>query len=136
MKTIKITTDKILGAYGILNSAPLFGVKDKIGVIKILKILRPINENFSETRDFVCEKCKPENYDELYKRFTEGEEHALDGYLFEVNKSIEDELKTDIEISFEPISTETLCELCTEREGDKQLTGGQMLELMDIFCDE
>lgn len=124
---MKVIKDKIIGAYMLINNAPLYQVKDKLSVIRFLKAVKPIVSEFEEYKETCIEKLKPANYDTLIEQYSNGDKHALDDYSLEVKKAIIDYINEEVEVEFEPLSEDTICELCTEKMMSKDI-----VELMEI----
>lgn len=123
------TKDKLLGAYYLINNAPLFKVTDKISVIRFLKSLKPLADDFEDYKTVCAEKFRPENYDALLESYNSGDEHAFDTYKQDVSQAISDYLKDETDITISPLTPETVCELCTE-----QLRSKDVYELIELTC--
>lgn len=126
--TKKITTIKIVESYAIINAAPLYNVKDKVSVLKLLRVLKPIATSFDDLRNDTQEKLKPQNWDELVEKYKD-DKSVLNDYINEVNAYLATELNKEVELEFEPLTDETICELITDK-----VSAGVALELAELYA--
>jgi hypothetical protein len=139
--TRKIKTEKVLGAFNVLNTAKYAKMDDadKIKVWKIARALKPIATKFDEDSKDAAEKLKPEGFDDdlrkaqEYERVTKDKdadasklEMGASEYgefikkLKEMNKLVADALKEfadkEVDIDFEPISEDAFTKLMASND--------------------
>lgn len=139
MKT-KITTENVLGAYNIINTAKYTKLDDadKIKVWKVARALKPIATHFEEDSKDAAEKLKPEGFDENLPKAQEYERvlnekgdmatvamgddeydkfiKSLKEYNELVNKAIKDFADKEVTLEFEPISEDAFGKLMASND--------------------
>ena len=138
-KTVK--TEKVLGAYNVLNTAKYTKMDDadKIKVWKIARALKPVATKFDEDSKDAAEKLKPEGFDDNLQKAQEYERVTKDKdadasklemgaaeygefikKLKEMNKLVADALKEfankEVDIDFEPISEDAFTKLMASND--------------------
>lgn len=139
--TRKVKTEKVLGAFNVLNTAKYAKMDDadKIKVWKIARALKPIATKFDEDSKDAAEKLKPEGFDDdlrkaqEYERVTKDKEADASKLemgaaeygefikkLKEMNKLVADALKEfankEVDIDFEPISEDAFTKLMASND--------------------
>jgi hypothetical protein len=139
--TRKVKTEKVLGAFNVLNTAKYAKLDDadKIKVWKIARAMKPIATKFDEDSKDAAEKLKPEGFDENlrkaqdYERVTKDKEADASKLemgaaeygefikkLKEMNKLVADALKEfankEVDIDFEPISEDAFTKLMASND--------------------
>ena len=139
--TKKVKTEKVLGAFNVLNTAKYAKMDDadKIKVWKIARALKPIATKFDEDSKDAAEKLKPEGFDDNlqkaqeYERVTKDKEADASKLemgaaeygefikkLKEMNKLVADALKEfadkEVDIDFEPISEDAFTKLMASND--------------------
>ena len=139
--TKKVKTEKVLGAFNVLNTAKYAKMDDadKIKVWKIARALKPIATKFDEDSKDAAEKLKPEGFDDdlrkaqEYERVTKDKEADASKLemgaaeygefikkLKEMNKLVADALKEfadkEVDIDFEPISEDAFTKLMASND--------------------
>lgn len=139
--TRKVKTEKVLGAFNVLNTAKYAKMDDadKIKVWKIARALKPIATKFDEDSKDAAEKLKPEGFDDdlrkaqEYERVTKNKETDASKLemgaaeygefikkLKEMNKLVADALKEfankKVDIDFEPISEDAFTKLMASND--------------------
>lgn len=139
--TRKVKTEKVLGAFNVLNTAKYAKMDDadKIKVWKIARALKPIATKFDEDSKDAAEKLKPEEFDDdlrkaqEYERVTKDKEADASKLemgaaeygefikkLKEMNKLVADALKEfankEVDIDFEPISEDAFTKLMASND--------------------
>ena len=137
----KVKTEKVLGAFNVLNTAKYAKMDDadKIKVWKIARALKPIATKFDEDSKDAAEKLKPEGFDDdlrkaqEYERVTKDKEADASKLemgaaeygefikkLKEMNKLVADALKEfadkEVDIDFEPISEDAFTKLMASND--------------------
>lgn len=143
-KTLKVTTDVIVGANNIIDKAELSKLtgEEKIAVVKILKAFRPFVKEYNEADELIKNKMKGENHDKMVEVYNdknasdEDKKNAaeyLSEYISNVQKSEIDELKKDIELTITPLTDKQTEDLfgCLN-----DVSGSQMMELYDLLVEE
>jgi hypothetical protein len=139
--TRKVKTEKVLGAFNVLNTAKYAKMDDadKIKVWKIARALKPIATKFDEDSKDAAEKLKPEGFDDDLRKAQEYERVTKDKdadasklemgaaeygefikKLKEMNKLVADALKEfankEVDIDFEPISEDAFTKLMASND--------------------
>lgn len=139
--TKKVKTEKVLGAFNVLNTAKYAKMDDadKIKVWKIARALKPIATKFDDDSKDAAEKLKPEGFDDdlrkaqEYERVTKDKEADASKLemgvaeygefikkLKEMNKLVADALKEfankEVDIDFEPISEDAFTKLMASND--------------------
>lgn len=137
----RVKTDKVLGAFNVLNTAKYAKMDDadKIKVWKIARALKPIATKFDEDSKDAAEKLKPEGFDDDLRKAQEYERVTKDKdadasklemgaaeygefikNLKEMNKLVADALKEfankEVDIDFEPISEDAFTKLMASND--------------------
>lgn len=93
----KISTEKILSVYNLINDAKLTKMddEDKFRMIKIIRVLKPVATNFEDFKKDAGDKLKGENHEEMLEKAqkwqTEGEKTTLtEAERIEINKYFTD----------------------------------------------
>jgi hypothetical protein len=156
MKELTIKTEKVLGAYQVLNTAKYTKLDDgdKIKVWKIARALKPIATKFDEDSKDAAEKMKPEGFDEKlhdaqeYERVTKDASadasnlkmgaaeygafiDTLKGYNKLVTDAVKDFADKEVSVSFEPLSEDAFGKLMASNEW----TVEQAMMIGDIITD-
>lgn len=131
-----MTTDKCVALYKVLNEVKLTKLADadKYLIIKMLKKLRPIAENFEAYQKDAGERLKPTNWDEIIEKAQkwqqEGEETTLTDeekkeinlaiYTYDnsVRSCISEELMIENEVEYKKISEEAFEKLLASNDWD------------------
>lgn len=139
--TRKVKTEKVLGAFNVLNTAKYAKMDDadKIKVWKIARALKPIATKFDEDSKDAAEKLKPEGFDDDLRKAQEYERVTKDKdadasklemgaaeygefikKLKEMNKLVADALKEfankEVDIDFDPISEDAFTKLMASND--------------------
>ena len=139
--TRKVKTEKVLGAFNVLNTAKYAKMddSDKIKGWKIARALKPIATKFDEDSKDAAEKLKPEGFDDDLRKAQEYERVTKDKdadasklemgaaeygefikKLKEMNKLVADALKEfankEVDIDFEPISEDAFTKLMASND--------------------
>lgn len=145
--TRKVKTEKVLGAFNVLNTAKYAKMDDadKIKVWKIARALKPIATKFDEDSKDAAEKLKPEGFDDdlrkaqEYERVTKDKDADASALemgpaeygrfiqkLKEMNKLVADALKEfadkEVDIDFEPISEDAFTKLMASNDWTMEQT--------------
>ena len=139
MKT-KITTENVLGAYNVINTAKYTKLDDadKIKVWKIARAMKPVATQFEEESKDAAEKLKPENFDDNLQKAQEYERilkdnsdmskaamgaaeydkfiKSLKEYNELVNKAIKEFADKEVTLEFEPISEDAFGKLMASND--------------------
>lgn len=139
--TKKVKTEKVLGAFNVLNTAKYAKMDDadKIKVWKIARALKPVATKYDEDTKDAAEKLKPEGFDDdlrkaqEYERVTKDKEADASKLemgaaeygefikkLKEMNKLVADALNEfankEVDIDFEPISEDAFTKLMASND--------------------
>jgi hypothetical protein len=147
MKELTIKTEKVLGAYQVLNTAKYTKLDDgdKIKVWKIARAMKPIATKFDEDSKDAAEKMKPEGCDEKlhdaqeYERVTKDVSadasnlkmgaaeynafiNTLKGYNKLVTDAVKDFADKEVSVSFEPLSEDAFGKLMASNDWTMEQT--------------
>lgn len=124
MKTINIVS-----AYRVINVAKLSKMEDadKYKVIKAIREMKPIAEQFDSFVSDARERLKPEDFDEMQKKAVKWQEegenttltmeerielnHHFEEYNEKVQECVREESEKEIELKFARLSEEAFCKL-------------------------
>lgn len=154
MKKITLTTEEVLKAYNVLNTAKYGKLDDadKVKVWKITRALKPIAVKYDEDSKDAAEKMKPEGFDEKVMKWNETRDKSVAGikeglpmtqqefldFLYHVlnpyNKNVNDALdgfkKEEVELEFDALSEDVFGKLMSSNEWTME----QATVLGDIVC--
>ena len=139
---MKLTTKEVVSVYNVLKEAKLtkMEISDKMSVLKIMRVLKPISEEWESFMQTIDDKVKGENHDEIIEKarewerdkekttLSENEKREINEYLFKFNKDkntcIGDELNKELELDITKISSSAYEKLVESNdfEVDKLLT--------------
>ena len=144
-KTIK--TEKVLGAYNVLNTAKYSKLDDadKVKVWKIARALKPVATKFDEDSKDAAEKMKPEGFDENLRKAQEYERVTKDAnadasklemgaaeygafikelqkYNKLVGEAVKEYADKEVELEFEPLSEDAFGKLMASNEWTMEQT--------------
>lgn len=147
MKELTIKTEKVLGAYQVLNTAKYTKLDDgdKIKVWKIARALKPIATKFDEYSKDAAEKMKPDGFDDKlhdaqeYERVTKDASadasnlkmgaaeynafiNTLKGYNKLVTDAVKDFADKEVSVSFEPLSEDAFGKLMASNDWTMEQT--------------
>ena len=145
-KTVK--TEKVLGAYNVLNTAKYTKMDDadKIKVWKIARALKPVATKFDEDSKDAAEKLKPEGFDDNlqkaqeYERVTKDKDadasklemgaaeygefiKELQKYNRLVGEAIKEFAEKEVELTFDALSEDAFGKLMAANEWTMEQTG-------------
>lgn len=134
---MKTTTEKAVVAYRILNNAKIGKMKegDQYNIIKVMKELKPVATSYDDFIKDASEKLKPEGIEKIQAKLqtkemlTPDEQKAWDEYNQKVAKCVEDELKKEVEFTFQPLSEEGFKGLLSSND----LTLAEIMALNDVI---
>lgn len=145
-----MTTDKCVALFKVLNEVKLTKLADadKYLVIKILKAIRPIAENFEAYQKDAGERLKPNNWDEIVEKaqkwqqegenstLTDDEKKEINLAFFTYDKSISncisEELMIENEVEFKKLTEEAFEKLMASNDWDAKTA----LFVSDVIVDD
>lgn len=149
-----ITKEQALQAQQVLAPAKLTKIEaatDKLKVVKILRQLDKVREEFDETRKSLIEKCKGEKHDEYQKKLdkwqqeeqakkeislSEEERIELNVYFQKYNKDVQEaldkEAKENTEIDADKLTAEIADGIIKSNE---DLTTRQIASIFDVTAE-
>ena len=148
MKTIK--TADCVSAYNILKDSSLGKMSgaDKINVIKTIKSIKGVAEDFIAFRTDASERLRGDNHDEMTAKATKwqtdgddaltyDEKVAVNGYFNkygeELKQCVDEELNREHEVDVRTIAEDAFCLLL---EANDNLSAEQALSLHDMLVSE
>jgi len=135
MKKMTLTTEEVLKAYNVLNTAKYGELDDadKVRLWKIARALKPVAVKYDEDSKDAAEKMKPEGFDEKAIKWNETRDKSVAGikdglpmtqqefldFLYHVlnpyNKNVNDALdgfkKKEVELEFDALSEDSFGKL-------------------------
>lgn len=113
---VKKTTNDIVTAYRQINNAKLTKMEDaeKFALIKIVRQLKKVSTDFDDFLKDAQEKLKPDEFDKIVekvqgkKELSPEEKAKLNKYNKDVAECLSEELEKEVELDFEPLSSESL----------------------------
>lgn len=112
---IKKTKEQIVTAFRVINSAKLTKMEtpERFALICKTRQLKKVSEDFDGLLKDTQEKLKPEGFDAIAekvqgrKETTPEEAAAWKKYQKDINDCVDTELKKEVEIEIEPLSSES-----------------------------
>lgn len=109
-------TYKIVTAFRLVNNAKISKMEDteKFALIKAVRQLRKVANEFDDNLKDAQERLKPEGFDAIVekvqseKELTAEESASLEKYNKDVTACLKEELDKEIETEFEPLSEEAI----------------------------
>lgn len=119
---MKLKTSEIVSVYAILKDAKLTKMEsnDKFKVLKVMRVMQPIADEWDSFIANVDKKLQKENHDEIIEKakkwnsegenttLTNEEKIEINKYLFEFEQEkkscLKDELEKEVELSFDKIN--------------------------------
>lgn len=110
------TTDQIVTAFRLINNAKLTKMEtaERFALIKAMRQLKKVATEFDDFLKDAQDKLKPENFDTIMEKYqskqelTSEEIVAFNKYNKNVSDCLKDELDKEIELTFEPLTEESL----------------------------
>ena len=139
---MKTTTEKAVIAFNILYGDAHRGGKnpgvklgkmkdgDKFNMMKVMKELKPVATDYFDFMKDSSERLRPEGFEEIQTKLqseeelTPDEKKVWEEYNKKVQQCVEDELKKEVEFTFQPLS----------EEGFKGLLSSNDLTLAEIMA--
>lgn len=134
---MKITVEKIVIAFQILNQTKLGAMKDedKFKVLKAMRVMKPIANNYQDFFRDATEKLKPEGLEEMQlkiqeqKPLSKDEQRKWVKFNQDINLCLSEELKKEVEIEILPIEEESIDILVSAAD----FKIGEVMVLYDIL---
>lgn len=109
-------TESIVAAFRIINNAKISKMEDaeKFALIKAVRHLKKVNNEFDEFLKDAQNRLKPEGFDAIAAKYQNKEELTaeenaiLSKYNTDVSECVKEELEKDVELPFTPLSEESL----------------------------
>jgi len=155
MKKLTLTTEKVLKAYNVLNTAKYTKLDDadKVRLWKIARVLKPVAYKYDEDSKDAAEKLKPEGFDEKAMQWNETRDkssagikdglpmsqgefidflyHTINPYNENVNSALEELKLKEVELEFNALTEDSFAKLMSSNEWNME----QVEMLGDIVCE-
>lgn len=145
---MKRNTREIIEAYTLLKNGKITKMDDadKFKLIKALRPMKKINEEFDSFRTDVMEKLKGDNHDEMIERaqkwqqegekttLSEQERIEINSYFTEYNEKVTNCLKEEIEKEHELDDIKLTDDAISKLIASNDWTLGQVESVMDMLC--
>lgn len=121
---VKKTTDQVVTAYRLINSARLSKMEDaeKFALIKAARRLKGVSNDFEELLKDAQEKLKPDGFDGIIRKVQAKEEltgvesEKLRKYNTDVQACVQGELEKEVELDFAPLTEEAIGRLIASND--------------------
>lgn len=121
---MKLTTEKIVKAYAIMQGAKLGKLEDKekIAVVRMANRFRKIYNDYAEFERDALERLKPEGFEEIQRKLqtreslTPAESLAFSKLDRTMGECVGEEKNKEHEFEFEPLKEETLERLVSSND--------------------
>ncbi len=143
-------TNSIVAVFNLLNSAKINKVNDsgKIKIIKAVRQMKPIANNFDELLNEAREKLKGDEHDEMAEKasrwqqqgdevdLTDEEKIAINTYFMEysnrIDQCIKEEAEKENELTFPKLTEEEFEGLISSNDWDVKT----IMEIQDAICED
>ena len=140
MKKLTMTTERVLKAYNVLNTAKYTKLDDadKVRLWKIARALKPVATKYDEDSQDAAEKLKPEGFDEKVMMWNETRDkssagikddlpmsqaefidflyHVINPYNENVNSALEELKGKEVELEFNALTEDAFAKLMSSNE--------------------
>lgn len=155
MKNLTLTTEKVLKAYNVLNTAKYTKLDDadKVRLWKIARALKPVATKYDEDSKDAAEKLKPDGFDEKAMKWNETRDkisagikddlpmsqaefinflyHVINPYNENVNSALEELKGKEVELEFNALTEDAFAKLMSSNEWNME----QVAMAGDIVCE-
>lgn len=140
---MKVKVGEIVNVYPVImkSSFAKMNGKAKLGMVRIIKAMKPIVSEFEEVRQDAIKKLAGEDYQEAIKKVQNPKDYSEDEVKEALkvaktsddaySKFVQEECEKEVEVEFELLKEDDFESLL---EGSKDLTPQELMMLSELIC--
>lgn len=141
---MKVKVGEIVNVYPVImkSSFSKMNGKAKLGMVRIIKAMKPIASEFEEVRQDAIKKLAGEDYQEAIKKVQNPKDYSEDEVKEALkvaktsddaySKFVQEECEKEVEVEFELLKEDDFESLL---EGSKDLTPQELMMLSELICE-
>ena len=141
---MKVKVGEIVNVYPVImkSSFSKMNGKAKLGMVRIIKAMKPIASEFEEVRQEAIKKLAGEDYQEAIKKVQNPKDYSEDEVKEALkvaktsddaySKFVQEECEKEVEVEFELLKEDDFESLL---EGSKDLTPQELMMLSELICE-
>lgn len=141
---MKVKIGEIVNVYPVImkSSFSKMSGKAKLGMVRIIKVMKPIASEFEEVRQDAIKKLAGEDYQEAIKKVQNPKDYSEDEVKEALkvaktsddaySKFVQEECEKEVEVEFELLKEDDFESLL---EGSKDLTPQELMMLSELICE-
>lgn len=141
---MKVKVGEIVNVYPVImkSSFSKMSGKAKLGMVRIIKAMKPVASEFEEVRQEAIKKLAGEDYQEAIKKVQNPKDYSEDEVKEALkvaktsddaySKFVQEECEKEVEIEFELLKEDDFESLL---EGSKDLTPQELMMLSELICE-
>ena len=141
---MKVKVGEIVNVYPVImkSSFAKMNGKAKLGMVRIIKAMKPVASEFEEVRQDAIKKLAGEDYQEAIKKVQNPKDYSEDEVKEALNvaktsddaysKFVQEECEKEVEVEFELLKEDDFESLL---EGSKDLTPQELMMLSELICE-
>lgn len=141
---MKVKVGEIVNVYPVImkSSFSKMNGKAKLGMVRIIKVMKPIVSEFEEVRQDAIKKLAGEDYQEAIKKVQNPKDYSEDEVKEALkvaktsddaySKFVQEECEKEVEVEFELLKEDDFESLL---EGSKDLTPQELMMLSELICE-
>lgn len=141
---MKVKVGEIVNVYPVImkSSFSKMNGKAKLGMVRIIKAMKPVVSEFEEVRQDAIKKLAGEDYQEAIKKVQNPKDYSEDEVKEALkvaktsddaySKFVQEECEKEVEVEFELLKEDDFESLL---EGSKDLTPQELMMLSELICE-
>ena len=141
---MKVKVGEIVNVYPVImkSSFAKMNGKAKLGMVRIIKAMKPVVSEFEEVRQDAVKKLAGEDYQEAIKKVQNPKDYSEDEVKEALkvaktsddaySKFVQEECEKEVEVEFELLKEDDFESLL---EGSKDLTPQELMMLSELICE-
>lgn len=141
---MKVKVGEIINVYPVImkSSFSKMNGKAKLGMVRIIKAMKPVASEFEEVRQEAIKKLAGEDYQEAIKKVQNPKDYSEDEVKEALkvaktsddaySKFVQEECEKEVEVEFELLKDDDFESLL---EGSKDLTPQELMMLSELICE-
>lgn len=141
---MKVKVGEIVNVYPVImkSSFAKMNGKAKLGMVRIIKAMKPVASEFEEVRQDAIKKLAGEDYQEAIKKVQNPKDYSEDEVKEALkvaktsddaySKFVQEECEKEVEVEFELLKEDDFESLL---EGSKDLTPQELMMLSELICE-
>lgn len=141
---MKVKVGEIVNVYPVImkSSFSKMNGKAKLGMVRIIKAMKPVASEFEEVRQEAIKKLAGEDYQEAIKKVQNPKDYSEDEVKEALkvaktsddaySKFVQEECEKEVEVEFELLKEDDFESLL---EGSKDLTPQELMMLSELICE-